>query len=174
MISPNYTARIPSIRHTNLILFIGCVLLILAGVYMEHVMKLLPCPLCITQRAFIDLTGILALVAFIHNPNLNGRRAYAIAGILAALGGAYVAQHHIWLQSLPADQAPACGPGLAYLFEVFPIGEAIALLFQGDGTCSIPHLILGLSIPSWTLIAFLGLALINVYQLVRKSDTPFN
>ena len=170
----NNTAIVPSIRKTNFIIFIGCVLLILIGVYMEHVMRLIPCPLCITQRAFIDLIGGLALVAFIHNPNIKGRRAYAIAGILAALAGAYFAQHHIWLQSLPADQVPACGPGLAYMFEVFPFMEAFTMLLQGDGTCAEPHIIFGLSIPKWTLIAFIGLGLINIYQLVRKHDALVN
>ena len=95
-------------------------------------------------------------------------------GIVAALGGAYFAQHHVWLQSLPADQVPACGPGLAYMFEVFPFMEAFTMLLQGDGTCAVPHPFLGWSIPGWTLIAFVGLALINVYQLVRKNDAPAN
>lgn len=163
------TEMIPSVRSVNLIIFIGCALLILIGIYMEHVMQLIPCPLCITQRAFIVLTGLLALVPFIHNPHTKGRRIYAILGIASALGGAYFAQHHVWLQSLPADQVPACGPGLAYMFEVFPLMEAFKMLLQGDGSCAVPHPFLGWSIPGWTLIAFMGLALINIYQLVRRN-----
>lgn len=160
---------IPSIRQTNLLLFIGAVLTILAGVYMEHVMKLLPCPLCITQRAFFDLIGVLGLIAFIHNPATKGRRIYAVLGIIAALGGGYFAQHQLWLQSLPADQVPACGPGLAYMFEVFPLLEAFKLLLQGDGTCAHVDKILGLSIPAWSVIAFAGFGLINLYQVIRKA-----
>jgi len=159
----------PSIRKTNLFIFVACTALILVGVYLEHVMKLDPCPLCITQRAFIDLTGFLALAAFIHHPGLKGRRLYALFGALAALGGAYFAQHQLWLQSLPADQVPACGPGLAYMFEVFPVMEAFKMLLQGDGTCAEPHKILGMNIPAWTLIAFIGLALINIFQALRKA-----
>ena len=160
---------IPSIRQTNLLLFIGAVLTILAGVYMEHVMKLLPCPLCITQRAFFDLIGVLGLIAVIHNPAAKGRRIYAVLGIIAALGGGYFAQHQLWLQSLPADQVPACGPGLAYMFEVFPLLEAFKLLLQGDGTCAHVDKILGLSIPMWSVIAFAGFGLINLYQAIRKA-----
>lgn len=163
------TSMISSARGINFIIFISCVLLILMGIYMEHVMRLIPCPLCITQRAFINLTGILAFVAFIHNPKTKGRRIYASLGIVAALGGAYFAQHHVWLQSLPADQAPACGPGLAYMFETFPLMEAFTLLLQGDGSCAVPHAFLGWTIPGWTLIAFIGLALMNAYQLMRKN-----
>jgi protein dithiol:quinone oxidoreductase len=161
-------ALFPSVRNTHFIAFLGCVFLMLVGAYLEHVLKLLPCPLCITQRAFIVLTGLIGLAAAIHNPAACGQRCYAALGILAALSGAFVSHHHMWLQSLPADQAPACGPGLAYMFEVFPMIEAIKLLFQGDGTCSLPHIILGLTIPTWTFIAFLGLAVINVYQLLRQ------
>lgn len=165
---------LPSIRTTNLIIFLGCVFLILVGVYLEHVMKLAPCPLCITQRAFIDLVGLLALVAFIHNPGQMGRRAYALAGMAAALGGAYFAQHHMWLQSLPADQVPACGPPLSYMFEVFPFMDAFKMLLQGDGTCAEVHKVLGLSIPGWTLIAFIGLAIINIIQAVRRKEGAVN
>jgi protein dithiol:quinone oxidoreductase len=171
--NPN-TGSKPSIistRKTNLILFFGCASLILVGVYLEHVMKLPPCPLCITQRAFIDIVGLLALIAFIHNPTKKGVRIYAILGVIAALGGAYFAKHHLWLQSLPEDQVPACGPGLAYMFEVFPIMEAFKMLLQGDGSCAKPDIILGLSIPAWTLIAFIGLVLINLYQIFRKPET---
>ena len=159
---------IPSVRYTNLIIFLGCVGLILAGVYMEHVMRLLPCPLCITQRGFFDIIGLLALIAFIHNPQLRGRRIYAALGILAACGGAYFAQHQLWLQSLPADQVPACGPGLSYMFTVFPFMEAFKMLLQGDGTCAHVDKILGLSIAGWSLLAFIGLAFINAFQIVRS------
>lgn len=163
-----------SIRQTNLIIFLGCVFLILVGVYLEHALKLIPCPLCITQRAFIDVVGIVALIAFIHNPKLNGHRIYAIVGLLAAIGGGYFSQHHLWLQSLPPDQVPACGPGLAYMFELFPFMEAMKMLLQGDGTCAQIYKILGLSIPAWTLIAFIGLAIINIFQLFRKPRAAAN
>ncbi len=158
---------LPTLRQTNLIIFLACVLLILVGAYLEHVLKLDPCPLCITQRAFFDITGILALIAFIHNPAAKGARIYAILGIIFAIGGAYFAKHQLWLQNLPADQVPACGPGLAYMFEVFPFMEAVKLLLQGDGSCAEPHKILGLSIAGWSLIAFIGLALCNFWQLLR-------
>lgn len=163
-----------SARAINLVIFIGCVFAILAAAYMEHVMKLYPCPLCITQRAFIVLIGLLAFIAFIHNPGVTGRKSYALAGVAAAIGGAYFAYHQLWLQSLPADQVPACGPGLAYMFELFPFVEAFKMLLQGDGTCAKIHLILGFSIPTWTLIAFIALAIINLFQVVRGKEGAVN
>lgn len=161
---------LPSVRNTNFLIFIACTLMILAAAYMEHVMKMIPCSLCITQRGFVILTGLIALAAAIHNPATNGRRAYAVLGIISPLLGACFAGRQLWLQSLPADQVPACGPGLAYMFEVFPFMEALKLLLQGDGNCAHVDKILGLSLAAWTLIAFIGLAVVNLYQLIRKQD----
>lgn len=161
---------IPNVRKTNLLIFIACTLMILAGAYMEHVMKMIPCSLCITQRGFIVLTGLIALAAAIHNPALTGRRVYAVIGIISPILGACFAGRQLWLQSLPADQVPACGPGLSYMFEVFPFMDALKLLLQGDGNCAKVDKIFGLSLAAWTFMAFIGLALVNLYQLIRKQD----
>lgn len=161
---------IPSVRKTNFLIFIVCTLMILAAAYMEHVMKMIPCSLCITQRGFVVLTGLLALAAALHNPALTGKRVYAVLGIISPILGACFAGRQLWLQSLPADQVPACGPGLAYMFEVFPFMDALKLLLQGDGNCAHVDKILGLSLALWTLIAFIGLASVNLYQLLRKQD----
>lgn len=161
---------IPSVRKTNFLVFIACTLMMLAGAYMEHVMKMIPCSLCITQRGFIVLTGLIALVAAIHNPALTGRRVYAVLGIVSPILGACFAGRQLWLQSLPADQVPACGPGLSYMFEVFPFMDALKLLLQGDGNCAHVDKIFGLSLALWTFMAFIGLAVVNLYQLIRKHD----
>jgi disulfide bond formation protein DsbB len=158
----------PSVRQTNLLIFVICTLMMLAAAYMEHVMKMVPCSLCITQRGFVILTGLLALIAALHNPAVRGRRAYAVAGIVSAILGACFASRQLWLQSLPEDQVPACGPGLAYMFEVFPVMDALRLLLQGDGNCAHVDKILGLSLAAWTLLAFIALAAANLYQAVRR------
>ncbi|MCE3251757.1 MAG: disulfide bond formation protein [Cellvibrio sp.] len=161
---------VPSVRQTNLIIFSTCTAMMLAAAYMEHVMKMIPCSLCITQRGFVILTGVIALAAALHNPARTGHRIYAVLGIVSPLLGACFAGRQLWLQSLPADQVPACGPGLAYMFEVFPFMEALQLLLQGDGNCAHVDKILGLSLAAWTFIAFIGLAGVNLYQLLRKRD----
>lgn len=160
---------LPSIRLTSLTLAAGCLGLILTGLYMQHVLGLLPCALCVTQRIFIIAVGLVALIAFIHNPSSGAQRAYAGLGLLFAIIGGYFSSHHMWLQSLPADEAPACGPGLDYILERFPLQEAITVLLRGDGNCAeVVGTFLGLSIAGWTLVAFIGLAAINLWQLVRK------
>jgi len=159
-----------TVRQTNLAIFLVAAALILAAVYMEHVMKLIPCPLCITQRAFFILTGLLGLAAFVQNPGTCGRRCYALLGLVSALIGAGFAGRQIWLQSLPADQVPACGASLSYMLENFPLYDVFKTLLQGDGSCAEVQKIFGLSIPKWSVMAFVGLALANIFQGVRKAS----
>lgn len=146
---------LPSIRQTNLIIFLGCVGLMLIAAYMEHVMGLEPCPLCITQRAFVILVGLIALIAFLHNPARIGQRVYGILGILAAVIGGSFSSRQLWLQSLPEDQVPACGTSIDYMLEVFPLMEVLAMAVRGTGDCAkVVWTFLGLSIPGWTAIFF--------------------
>jgi disulfide bond formation protein DsbB len=81
---------------------------------------------------------------------------------------------HLWLQSLPTDLAPACGPTLSYLLEAVPVMEALSVLLQGDGNCAKSlWLFLGLTIPGWSLIAFSGFFLLNgsiLYVLSNRSS----
>jgi len=132
-------------------------------------MGLEPCPLCMTQRIAIIAVGTVALIAFLHHPFGMMRRVYSgLGAILAILGGA-ISSRQLWLQSLPEDQVPSCGPSLDYMLDTFPLSETISVMLQGDGNCAeVVWTFLGLSIPGWTLIAFIGLCLINLWQMLRK------
>lgn len=160
---------IPNIRITNLLIFLTCAGLMAYAYYSELVMGLHPCPLCMTQRAFVVLVGVFAMLACLHNPGKIGVKIYALLAMIAAVFGGIVAGRHVWIQSLPADQVPACGPSINYILDTFPLGEAIAVLFRGDGNCAeVTWSFLGLSMPAWVLIAFIGLFLVNAWQLLRK------
>lgn len=160
---------LPSARLTFLLLFLGCTGLILVGLYMQYVMDLYPCPLCITQRVFIVAVGLTGLLGFIVNPQLTGRRIFGAVGLLFAIAGGSFSSRQLWLQSLPADQVPACGPDIGYLIENFPLMDALSVLLRGDGNCAeVSWSLFGISIPGWTLVAFVGLAALNIWQIVRK------
>lgn len=146
-----------------------CLALLAAALYFQHVMGLEPCPLCIFQRVFVIALGAVMLAAAIHNPRRFGRRVYG--GLILVFGGLgiVVAGRHVWLQSLPADQVPACGPGLGYLLETFPLMDALALVFEGSGECAeVQWTFLGLSIPGWTLIVFLALTVFGLLLLLSR------
>ena len=136
--------------------FAGCVSLLVAGAYMQFVEDLEPCPLCISQRLAILATGLIFLTAAIHK---RGLKVYAWLGALSALIGASISTRHVWLQHLPPDQVPECSPDLEYVFQHFPLADTLKLMLTGTGECAqIDATFLGLSIPAWTLIAFLLLA----------------
>ena len=139
------------------------------ALYLQHVLNELPCPLCISQRLFVIAIGIVALLAAIINPQTLARRVTAGLMLVRAITGAAVAGRHVWLQSLPEDQVPACGPGLGYMFQNFPLQKAFELLFMGNGNCAEQGwTFLTLSIPAWTLICFALYGLIAIYQLLRR------
>jgi len=130
------------------------------GYYAEYIDGLEPCPLCITQRFFFFLTGVLGLIAFIHKPGAFAAKVYGFFGTIFALGGAVFATRQLWLQSLPEDQVPACGPSLSYILDSFPLSEALSVLMRGDGNCAeISWVFLGISMPGWALIWFVLLAI---------------
>lgn len=139
------------------------------ALYLQHVLNEIPCPLCITQRIFVIAIGVVALLAAVINPQAIARRISAGLMLVLAVGGAIVAGRHVWLQSLPEDQVPACGPGLSYMFQNFPLQKAVELLFMGNGNCAEQGwTFLSLSIPAWTLICFVIYGLIALCQLLRR------
>ena len=148
----------------------ACAAMILTALYMQYALDLEPCALCITQRIFIIAIGFVSLVATIHNPGRLGIRLYSgICLLLVIIGGGFSARH-VWLQNLPEDLVPACGPSLDYLIENFPLWEALSVLLQGDGNCADTlWTFLGLSIPGWTLIAFVALGLYFLWLNVKTT-----
>jgi disulfide bond formation protein DsbB len=142
--------------------------MLFARVYLEAHLGLEACPLCMTQRLFVVLWGVLALLAALHNPGATGARVYTGLCALSAYVGALVSARHIWLQHLPEDQVPACGPPLDYLLENFPLQDAINTMLMGDGNCAeTVWTFLGLSIPEQTFLVFLVALLVCLWQAVR-------
>ena len=161
-------------RRIYLVGFLGCTALIGIALYFQYVMGLEPCPLCIVQRIFFVVTGIICLVAFLHNPKEWGNKVYGILGAVSALAGAAVAAWHVRLQNLPPELVPECGPGLDYMLRVFPVGQVVEMVFTGSGECAeVAWRFLGLTIPGWTLVVYLVILLIALYQAFRRYPSQY-
>ncbi len=148
-------------RWLNLGGFAICAALLGYAYYLQFGGGLDPCPLCIFQRIGMIALGTVFLVAALHNPQRIGHRIYGVVIALTALVGASVAARHVWLQHLPPDQVPACGPDLEYMLEILPLAEVIKRVFMASGECAeVVWTFLGLSMPTWVLIWFavLGVA----------------
>ena len=141
---------------------------VVVAVGLQHLAALDPCPMCILQRyAYAGLT-LLFLAGALHGPARRGARIYSGLIIVVAAAGAAVAARQVWLQHLPADQVPACGPGLDYLMRKFPLYDVLEKVFAGSGECAeVGWRFLGLSIAGWSLVWFVLLALLATYAAVR-------
>lgn len=140
------------------------------ALYLEHVQGLEPCPLCVFQRVGLIGLGLISLIAFVHNPKTAAfKRAYALIGTLSILWSAGVAARHVWLQTLPPDQVPSCGPGLNYWLDTLPIKSVFEQVLKGSGECAVVDWTLfGQSLPVWSFAFFSVLVLVSLWQLLRK------
>ena len=162
---------LPSRRILNFAGFAVCCGLMGFALFAQHVLLLDPCPLCVLQRMAVILVGLIFLVAALHNPPGGGRLVYAFLLGLVALAGAGVAGWHARLQSLPPDEVPACGPGLDYMLENFPLQQTLQLVFKGSGECAdVMWQFLGLSMPAWVLVWLLGLGAGGVWNCLRQQQ----
>ncbi|WP_074396876.1 MULTISPECIES: disulfide bond formation protein B [unclassified Halomonas] len=159
--------KTPSIRPAALLGVVFCIFMMAVALGLEHIGGFEPCPLCVFQRVAVIATGVVLLIAAVHNPGRVGKVIYGILGLLSAGTGAFIAGRHIWLQSLPADEVPTCGPGLDYMMDILPMQDVVAMVLTGSGECAeIDFTLLGLSLPAWTLIGFAVLLLIPLRMIV--------
>jgi disulfide bond formation protein DsbB len=153
--------------------FLICVALMAAALTMQYALRLEPCPLCIFQRVFVIALAGVMLVAALHDPAATGRRVYGALIVILGVLGMVVAGRHVWLQNLPADQVPECGPGLEYMLEAFPLMEALSLVFRGSGECAeVQWVFLGLTIPGWTLVFFGAFTVFGVLLIATRMGMP--
>lgn len=154
---------ITNIRLLYLAGAVACAALLGYGLWLQHVDGLEPCPLCVFQRVAFIVLGLIFVVATLHGPRRIGAMVYGVLAAIAAAVGAGIAGRHVWLQNLPADQVPACGPGLQYMLEQFPLQRMIEKVLSGSGECaSVDWSFLGLTIPGWALVWFV---LLGIYAL---------
>ena len=163
--------KLPNVRICNALVALVALVAMLVALYLQHYQGLEPCPLCVFQRVAVIGVGVMALIAAVHGPQAWGQRVYAGVMALSAVAGVVVAGRHVWLQHLPADQVPSCGPGLDFWIAALPWQQVVQQVFQGSGECAkVDWTLLGLSLPMWTLMLFVGLLLAALVQLVRRPN----
>ncbi len=158
-----------NIRIGYLIGAVICAALLGFGLYLQHVDGLDPCPLCVFQRVAFIALGLVFLLAALHGPGKTGAVVYAVFGGLFAATGAGIAGRHVWLQNLPADQVPACGPGLSYMLEQYAVTRMLEKVLSGSGECAeAGWRFLGLTIPGWSLLWFVLLGILLLWLAWRS------
>ena len=137
------------------------------GLYLQHVVGLNPCPMCIVQRYALILVAIIAGLT-----SLSNRRGPQLAGVIlatmTALGGAFVAARQSWLQWYPPQEA-SCGRDLYGMIETFPLKRAIPMIFKGSGDCTaVDWTFLGGSLANWSFVVFSAIILLCSLLIWRR------
>ena len=159
-------------RIVFLLVFALCLALLAYGLVLQYVYGLEPCPLCVFQRIAYIVMLVISLIAVIHNPGNPARHFYNGALLIAAGAGAGIASRQVWLQHLPVDQVPECGPGLDYMLEVFPFFEALQMILSGSGECAeVKWQFLGMSIAEWSLVWFLFFILLIIFSIFNVKQS---
>lgn len=146
-------------RTLNIAAFLGTIVMMLvARYYFQGYLDLEPCNLCIFQRIATIAVGLLCFVAIFVHKGKAQRWVIALA-FISAIAGLALAGYQVWLQNLPPERIPACGPSLDYLLDIMGPWEAVVEVFRSSGSCAeVQWSMLGLSIPGWTGLAFVGYA----------------
>jgi disulfide bond formation protein DsbB len=148
--------------------FAICTGLIAFALYLQHFQGQDPCPLCIVQRVAFIVLAVVFLAAAVHGPGRTGAMVYGGFLVVVAALGAAVAARHVWLQHLPKDRIPECGPGLEYMLRKFPPPQALEKILAGSGECSQSGWsFLGLSIAEWSLVWLVLLGAFSIYLTLK-------
>jgi disulfide bond formation protein DsbB len=139
--------------------FLFCSGLMAYALFAQFFLNLEPCPLCIFQRVAVISMGIIFLACSLLEPKSSlSKIISSTLFVIAGSFGVAVASRHVWLQNLPSDQVPGCGPGLDFMMSTFPINEVFEMVFNGSGECAtIDWSFLSLSMPAWVIICSLFL-----------------
>lgn len=149
--------------------FLFCCALMTYALYAQYVLNLEPCPLCIFQRLAVIAMGIIFLLCSIIDPKSKISKLLASFSFTAAASiGIAVASRHVWLQNLPSDQVPGCGPGLDFMLSTFPLAEVLEMVLSGSGECAnVDWSFLSLSMPSWVIISFFVMLIYAIWTNYR-------
>ena len=146
--------------------FLVCAGLIGCALYLQYYEYQDPCPLCLLQRVVYIVLMALFLVAAVHGPGRVGATIYGGLLFVVAATGAAIATRHVWLQHLPKDRVPECGPGLEFMLRKFPLTRALEKVLAGSGECAeAGWTFLGLTIAGWSLVWFVLLGALALYLL---------
>ncbi len=159
------------ITRRNLLLtgFLFCVLLIAYALYTQYVLGLEPCPLCILQRVAVIALGLSFLLMALKHPQTKQSKFFAsLLLTIISSAGVGIAARHVWLQNLPPDKVPGCGPGLDFMMANFPLSEVFQMVFSGSGECAeISWSFAFLSMPAWVIIWLIFLGSYGVWTIYQ-------
>ncbi|MCY7370834.1 MAG: disulfide bond formation protein B [Polaromonas sp.] len=147
----------------------ACVAMLAFGLYLQHVVGLEPCPMCIVQRYALMAVALAAGITALTSKKPLLMSGSALMLLLSGFG-AFVAARQSFLQWYPPEIA-SCGRDFYGMIETFPLKRAIPMIFKGSGDCSkIDWTFLGLSIANWSFIGFVAIGLVTLVMIARQLE----
>lgn len=147
----------------------SCLGLLAYGYFLEFFEDLLPCPMCIFQRLCYMAIALVSLIAVIQAPQRTGGITYGVLVIMLSSIGASIAARQTWLQHIPQELVPECGPGLEFMLEMYPLLETVERALLGTGDCAaVSWTFISMSIAEWSLVCFIGLLVVALYQTISN------
>lgn len=154
-------------RRVLALICVACIAMLAFGLYLQHVVGLEPCPMCIVQRYALILVAVVAgITALVRGKGLLAAGSGLM--VLLSVAGAFVAARQSFLQWYPPQEA-SCGRDLYGMIETFPLKRVIPMIFKGSGDCTkIDWTFLGLSIANWSFVCFTVIAVTVLMLFVRQ------
>ena len=154
-------------RRTLALIFVACAAMMAFGMYLQHVVGLEPCPMCIVQRYCLIAVGVFALLGSLKPSTAGWWKSFGGLALLFSAFGAFTAARQSWLQWNPPEFA-TCGRDFYGMIENYPISRSLPMIFRGSGDCTaIDWTFLGLSIASWSFLAFTAFSIVLLLALFK-------
>ena len=160
---------VTSFRQANILGAIMAFVMIISALAIQLTFNLEPCPLCITQRIiFIVIGALFILFALLPSNNKYIKLSHLISILGAGLVGVIFSIRHILIQAKIIEIPAECGIDLDYMFENFPLTEAVNLLFKGTGDCSeIDWTLFGVTLPQMALLGYIFFITYTIYIYLK-------
>jgi disulfide bond formation protein DsbB len=152
-----------------LLLGLACTGLVGGSFFVQHILGVEPCPLCIIQRfTYAGLAFVFFAAARAEAHGIAQRRLLMLA-VLLTLGGLGVAAYQTHLQLFPPAIAASCSASLSYMVDTLSFSDVLVQLFHAKGDCSDTSFkVMGLTLAQASLLIFTSYTLLLGTLLVRR------
>ncbi len=152
-----------------LLLGLACTGLVGGSFFVQHVLGVEPCPLCIIQRfTYAGLAVVFFGAAYAEAHGVTQRRIFMLAALMT-LGGLGVAAYQTKLQLFPPAIAASCSASLSYMLDTLSVTDVLAQLFHAKGDCSDTSFkVMGFTLAQASLLIFMSFTLLLGTVLLRR------
>jgi len=156
--------------HAAILLGFVCIGLVGASFFVQHVLGVEPCPLCIIQRlTYLGLIPVF-FAAAMARPHGRTQRTLLWTAAILALGGLGVAGYQTYLQLFPVPLVVSCSASLSYMLDTMAVTEVLTRLLHATGECSDTSFkVLGLTLAQVSLVIFLSFTVLLITLLRRRA-----